>query len=189
MFFCWPKALCECCRQEAFRKSHQNFLQAWPWAFSKKKITSLCRIAFVPGEWEDATRFVLVVSVLINGSACAKRPHTHTLHTIHTHTHSTVKESCLAWLLLQTTRKVKRTRRKSRACCFVWEDTPLWNRLFTTSCFDFSTMFESFLKQELHKSALEHSWSECSSSTSRLIWSPKRHFVRCYRSTCCWENT
>ena len=33
----------------------------------------------------------------IDGSACAKRPHTHTLHTIHTHTHSTVKEGCLAW--------------------------------------------------------------------------------------------
>ena len=26
--------------------------------------------------------------------------HTHTLHTIHTHTHSTVKESCLAWFVV-----------------------------------------------------------------------------------------
>ena len=65
---------------------------------SRKKKTR-CGIACVPGYWKYAIRFVLVVSFLIDGSACARRPDTHTLHTIHTHTHSTVKERCLAWFV------------------------------------------------------------------------------------------
>ena len=157
--------------------------------FLEKKNTSLCGIACVPGDWEDATRFVLVVSFWYRRFSLCKRPHTHTLHTIHTHTHSTVKESCLAWFVVADHEEGEaEVRRTSRACCFVWEDVPFWNcRLFTTSCFDFSTMFESLLKQELHKSALEHSWWECSSSTSRLMWSRKTPLRSC-RSSCCREN-
>ena len=137
-----------------------------------------CGIACVPGDWEDPTRFVLVVSFLMPGSACARRPHTHTLHTIHTHTHSTVKESCLAWFVVADHEEGEAEVKKveSLLLCLgkravlelqAVHDQLLW--LFDN--------VRKLLKQELHKSALEHSCSECSSSTSRLIWSPKRHFV------------
>ena len=83
----------------------------------------------------------------IDGSACARRPHTvtHIPYTLYTRIHiQQWRRAVLLGSLLQTTRKVKRKWRKSRACCFVWENVPFWNcRLFTTSCFDFSTMFES----------------------------------------------
>ena len=101
MFVCWPKALCECCRQEAFRKSqiHQNFLQAWPWAFSKKKNT--LRICLCPRGLRGWDSFGPRRELSdIDGSACARKPRTHTLHTIHTHTHLAVKESCLAWFVV-----------------------------------------------------------------------------------------
>ena len=149
-------------------------------AFLEKRKKTRCGIACVPGDWEDATRFVLVVSVLISMVQLAQKDPTYIPYTLYTCIHiQWWKRAVLLGSLLQTTRKVKRKWRTSRACCFVWENVPFWNRLFTTSCFDCLTMFESLLrlKQELHKSALEHSWSECSSSTSRLIWSPKRHFV------------
>ena len=146
----------------------------------KKKNTSLCGVARVPGDWEDATRFVLVVSFLISNSKVQlmKKDPTHIPYTLYTRIHiQRWKRAALLGLLLQTTTKVKRKWRTSRACCFVKENVPFWNRLLSTTCFNFSTMFESLLKQELIKSALEHSWSECSTSTSRLIWSPKHHFV------------
>ena len=121
-----------------------NFLQAWPWAFSKKKNT--LRNCLCPRGLRGCDSFCPRRELSdIDGSACARRPHTHTLHTIHTRIHiQQWMRAVLLGSLLQTTRKVKRKWRKSRACCFVWENVPFWNcRLFTTSCFDFSTMFES----------------------------------------------
>ena len=156
-----------------FRKSpiHQNFLQAWPWAFSKKKKNTL-----PVSQGTERMRLVLSSSWAFWYrwfSLCKK-----TLHTIHTHTHSTVKESCLAWFVVADHEEVKRKWRKSRACCFVWENVPFWNcRLFTTSCFDFSTMIENCWSKNCTNLLSSNSWSECSSSTSRLIWSLKRHFI------------
>ena len=176
MFVCWPKALCEFFRKEAFRKSqiHQNFLQAWPWAFSKKK-----KHAAPVSQATERMRLVLSSSWALWYrwfSLCKKTPHT--LHTIHTHTHSTVKESCLAWFVVADHEEGEAEVKKveSSLLCLgkravlelqAVHDQLLW--LFDN--------VRKLLKQELHKSALEHSWSECSSSTSRLIWSPKRHFV------------
>ena len=180
MFVCWPKAMCECCRQEAFPKvpNSPKFPASLAMGFIEKK--TRCGIACVPGDWEDATRFVLVVSFRsdIDGPACARKPHTHTLHTIHTHTHSTVKESCLAWFVVADHEEGEAEVKKVESVLLCLgkravlelqavHDQLLW--LFDN--------VRKLLKQELHKSALEHWWSECSSSTSRLIWSPKRHFV------------
>ena len=125
-------------------KFTKKFLQAWPWAFSKKKKTR-CGIACVPGDWEDATRFVFVVSFLISMVQLVQEDPTHIPYTLYTRIHiQQWKKAVLLGWLLQTRRKVKRKWRKSKACFFVWENVPFWNcSLFTTSCFDFSTMFES----------------------------------------------
>ena len=95
----------------------------------------------------------------IDGSACAKRHHTHTLHTIRTHTHSTVKESCLAWFVVADHEEGEAEVKKveSLLLCLgkravlelqAVHDQLLW--LFDN--------VRKFLKQELHKSFLEHSW-------------------------------
>ena len=105
MFVCWPKALCECCRQEAFPKvpNSPKFPASLAMGFRTLEKTKhaadddcLCPRglrgcnSFCPhGELSD-----------IDGSAGARRPHTHTLHITGTHTHSTVKESCLAWFVV-----------------------------------------------------------------------------------------
>ena len=164
------QALCEFFRQEAFRKFqiHQNFLQAWPWAFSKKK-KHAAELPVSQGTEtiEDATRarFVLVVSFrfLISMVQLVQEDATHIPYTLYTRIHiqqwkrlggseqkksslppKEIKRAVLLGSLLQTTRKVKRKWRKSRACCFVWENVPFSScRLFTTSCFDFSILFES----------------------------------------------
>ena len=106
-----------------------------------------------------------------------KRP-THIPYTLYTRAYTfngeRELERCLAWFVVAKKKIRPRGRwsgseeSRERVALFgkMWL---FWNRLFTTSCFDFSTMFESLLKQELHKSALQHSWSECSCSTSRLI--------------------
>ena len=79
----------------------------------------------------------------IDGSGCARRPHT--LHTIHTHTHSTVKESCLGWFVVADHEEGEAEVKKVESLllclgkCAVLE----LQAVFTTSCFDFSTMFES----------------------------------------------
>ena len=163
-----------------FRKSqiHQNFVQAWSWALSKKKNTlrGLC-----PRGLRGCDSFCprRELSIWYRWfSLCKKTPHTHTLHTIHTHTHSTVKESCLAWFVVADHEEGEAEVKKVESVLLCLgkravlelqsvHDQLLW--LFDN--------VRKLLKQELHKSALEHSWSECSSSTSRLIWSPKRHFV------------
>ena len=168
-----------------FRKSqiHQNFLQAWPWAFSKKKKKKKKKLrnCLCPRGLRGCDSFCLRRELSdVDGSACARRPRTYmyTLHTIHTHTHSIVKESCLAWFVdaghEEGEAEVKKV--ESLLLCLgkravlelqAVHDQLLW--LFGN--------VRKLLKQELHKSALEHSWSECLSSTSRLIWSPKRLFV------------
>ena len=112
---------------------------------SSRKKKTRCGIACVPGNWEDATRFVLVVSFLIWMVQLVQEDPTHIPYILYTRIHiQQWKRAVLLGSLLQATRKVKRKWRKLRACCFVWENVPFWNcRLFTNSCFDFSTMFES----------------------------------------------
>ena len=130
-----------------FRKSpiHQNFLQAWPWAFSKRKKNTL-RNCLCPRGLRGCDSFCPRCELSdIDGSACARRPHTQTLHTIHTHTHSTVKESCVAWFVVpdhdEGEAEVKKVA--SLLLC-LGKNVPFLNwGLFTTSCFDFSTMIES----------------------------------------------
>ena len=142
---------------------------------SRKKKTR-CGIACVPGDWEDATRFVLVVSFLISMVQLVQEDPTHIPYTLYTRIHiQQWKRAALLGSLLQTTRKVKGKWRKSRACCFVWENVPFWNcRLFTTSCFDFSTMFESKNCTNLLLSIHDQS-----ARARPLAWFDlqKRHFV------------
>ena len=81
MFVCWPKALCECCiaARRPFRKSqiHQNFLQAWRWAFSKKKKNTL-RNCLCPRGLRGCDSFCPRRELSdIDGSACKKTPHTY----------------------------------------------------------------------------------------------------------------
>ena len=182
MFVYWPKALCECCRQEAFPKvpNSPKFPASLAMGFLEKKNT--LRNCLCPRGLRGCDSFCPRRELSdIDGSVCARRPRypTHIPYTLYTHIHiQQWKRAVLLGSLLQTTRKVKRKWRKSRACCLCLgkraalelqavHDQLLW--LFDN--------VRKLLKQELHKSALEHSWSECSSLTSRLIWSPKRHFV------------
>ena len=85
--------------RKPFRKSqiHQNFLQAWRWAFSKKKNT--LRNCLCPRGLRGCDSFCPRRELSdIDGSACARslRSHTHTLHTIHTYTFNSERElSCL----------------------------------------------------------------------------------------------
>ena len=171
MFVCWPKAFTVWVLPPGGLSKVPNspkFPASLAMGFLERKKKTLHSAEF-------ATRFVLVVSFLISMVQLVQKDPTHIPYTLYTRIHiQRWKRAVLLGSLLQkkkkkTTRKVKRKWRKSRACCFVWENVPFWNRLFTTSCFDFSTMFESLQKQELRKSALKHSWSECSCSTSRLI--------------------
>ena len=165
-----------------FRKSqiHQNFLQAWPWAFSKNKKNTL-RNCLCPRGLRGCDSFCPRRELSdIDGWACARRPHTHTRpYTLYTRIHIQQWErAVLLGSLLQTTRKVKRKWRKSRACCFVWENVPFWNcRLFTTSGFDFSTMFESCWSKNCTNLFSSIHDQSARARQSRLIWSPKRHFV------------
>ena len=110
-------------------------------------------------------------------SLCKKTPHTYPTHNTHAYTFNSERElSCFVrccrprgrWSGSEESRElvwfVGKTCRSGTAGC---SRPAAW--LFDN--------VQKLLKQELHKSALEHSWSECASSTSRLIWSPKRHFV------------
>ena len=102
MFVCWPKALCGCCRQEAFPKvpNSPKFPVSLAMGFLEKKKNTL-RNCLCPRGLRGCDSFCPRQELSdIDGSACARRPHTHTLHTIHTHTHSTVKESCIAWFVV-----------------------------------------------------------------------------------------
>ena len=109
MFVCWPrKALCECCRQEAFPKvpNSPKFPASPAMGFLEKKKKTRCGIASVPGDWEDATCFVLVVIFLISMVQLLLDP-THIGYTPYTRTHiQQWKGAVLLGSLLQTTRKV-----------------------------------------------------------------------------------
>ena len=114
-------------------------------------------------------------------SLCKKTPHTYPTHYTHAYTFNSERESCLAWFVVADHEEGEAEVKKveSLLLCLgkravlelqAVHDQLLW--LFDN--------VRKLLKQELHKkAALEDSWSEWSSSTSRLIWSPdpKRHFV------------
>ena len=177
------KSIVWVCRQEAFRKSqiHQKFLQACPWAFSKKKkkhlegVFTLRNSACVPGDWEAVTGFVLVVSFLISMVQLVQKDPTHIPYTLYTRIHiQRWKRAVLLGSLLQ--KKKKKDHEEGEAAVKKVESVLLClgrravqEQAVHDQLLWLSTMFESLLKQELHKSALEHSWSECSCSTSRLI--------------------
>ena len=85
---CWPKALCECCRQEPFESPKFPKISCKPghWLSRKKKKQHFTlRNCLCPRGLTGCDSFCPRRELSdIDGSACAKRPHTHTLHTIHT---------------------------------------------------------------------------------------------------------
>ena len=184
MFVCRAKAFCECFRQEleAFPKvpNSPKFSASLAMGFLEKKKhaaelpvsqgTERMRL-FLSSSWAFWYRWC---------SLCKKTPHTYPTHYTHAYTFNSERElSCLVRCCSladheEGEAEVKKV--ESLLLCLgkravlelqAVHDQLLW--LFDN--------VRKLLKQELHKSFLEHSWSECSSSTSRLIWSPKRHFV------------
>ena len=170
----------ECCRLTTFwnfLNVYQHFLMS---GLSWTGQPSLCDVAPVPLDWDYATRLDLGVSFLmcIDASACEQRLHVHDRQTSILYTLcETLKERCLAWPRGRW--KLKGQWRKSSICCLVWADVPFWNRLFTTSCFDFSTNFRKFARraknafgQSEHSSLTSHTISVCQMplSTEKTPW-------------------
>ena len=132
--------------------------------------SSQCSVALIPGDWEDATRLDLVMSFLISMLRLVRNDSTQISVTYKLYARiRIVKESRLSLFFVFGHEVGEKEVKKVDGVngCFVWEDVPFWNRLFTTStAFDFSTFCESF--QEGRKYALGQ--SERSSLTSQLIF-------------------
>ena len=108
MFVCRAKAFCECCRQEleAFPKvpNSPKFSASLAMGFLEKKKTR-CGIACVPGDWADATLFVLVVSFLISMVQLVQEDPTHIPYTLYARMHiQQWKRAVLLGSLLQSCR-------------------------------------------------------------------------------------
>ena len=81
MFVCWPKALCGCCRQVAFPKvpNSPKFPASLAMGFLEKKKNTL-RNCLCPRGLRGCDSFCPRRELSdIDGSACARRPHTYTV--------------------------------------------------------------------------------------------------------------
>ena len=161
-------------------KFTKNFLQAWPWAFSKKKHTM--RNCQCPRGLRGSDSFCPrreLFDIDAGFSLCKKTPHTYPTHyTIHTHTHSTVKESCLAWFVVADHEEGEAEVKKVESLLLcLGKRAVLELQAVHVQLLWFSTMFEScWSKNCTNLLSNIHAQSD-RARPSRLIWSPKRHFV------------
>ena len=138
------KALRECCRRNAFENFLNVYQHAWPF-LDRTTFTVRCCSRSLGLRLCNSFRPCRKLSD-IDALACAQRLHIHThkypTHTLYARIHCERALSCLA------TRKVKtKTEVKKVECLLLCLGRKFSSRLFTTSCFDFSTKFRKFARR------------------------------------------